>query len=172
MSRLEVMSSGGTIKRRSVISGALATGAAIAGMPGVMAQSSPVASPAASPAAAIELDRVMAVSTELCGGAKLADAAGEGLVSILSSEPGAIAAFEELEGLPEFTSESVAGTSAEAQALSANILQYWFLGRWNGEPVQERSDIFFSLACWQALPYATQISSCKSYGYWQAEIEL
>lgn len=157
-----------TLNRRTLIAGAVATGAVVAGQKSTLAQGSPVASPATG----IDADRLMALSIDLCGGAELDENGAEGLLLLLDSEPDIVPAFEELEAVSEITPESIGATSAEAQRLSTNILQYWFIGQYDGEPVENRADLFFSLACWQPLPYATQASSCKSFGYWAVEIEL
>lgn len=155
-----------TLNRRLAISGAVAAGFTAATHTVGGAQGTP------ETAGEIDASRLMAVSEGLCGGAKLKLENAETLLSLLNSESSGAAAFEELEAVGEFTDEAMEGVSPEAQGLAANILQYWFLGRYNGEPVEGRAEMFFDMACWQTLPYSTQPSTCKSFGYWAVEIEL
>lgn len=119
----------------------------------------------------IDLDRVMALSSRLAGGASLDASAGEGLVSLLAAEPGIDATLRELEGVENFTPETLTETLLEAQRIATNILQYWFLGQYNGIPTDNRAERFFGLACWQTLPYFTQPTMCKSFGYWAEDLE-
>jgi hypothetical protein len=71
----------------------------------------------------------------------------------------------------DFTPEALGETLLEAQRIATNILQYWFLGQYNGVPTDNRAERFFGLASWQALPYFTQPTMCKSFGYWAADLE-
>lgn len=123
-------------------------------------------------AAAIDAADLFSLSGRLTGGASLNEAAVPALATLLSAEPDIAATLQELDAISEFSAEALAAASPAAQAVATNILQYWFLGRYNGEFVANRSDIFLSLACWQALPYSTQPSVCKSFGYWAEEIAL
>lgn len=156
------------VNRRTVVSGAVATGATAA----LWKPAAGEGTPDATAVSTIDTARLMALSERLAGGASLNEDAAEGLLTLLEAEPGFNSAFEELESLGEITDEAVAGTTDDAQRLSTNILQYWFLGRYDGEPVENRADFYFSFASWQALPYSTQQSTCKSFGYWALEIEL
>lgn len=159
-----------TLSRRTMISGAAAAGIAVAAHTGYAAQGTPQATPAVE--GELDAGRVMMVSANLCGGAILKQDNAGPLLEILNGEPGLVAPFEELEAVVEFTEEAMQDVSPDAQALAANILQYWFLGRWEGEPIETRAEMFFDFACWQALPYSTEPSTCKSFGYWAVEIEL
>jgi hypothetical protein len=131
------------------------------------------ATPEASPATqVIDANRVLALSDRLTGGATLAQSAAGDLVALLEAEPDIAASLAELEGVTEFTPDSLAATSPAAQMVATNILQFWFLGRYANEPVANRASMYFGFASWPTLPYATQQSLCKSYGYWAQEIEL
>lgn len=168
--KVEVRGSGESLNRRALMTGAVATGVAAMSYAGVAGQSPPHGTPEA--ASELDEERVMAVSTNLCGGATLKAENVGALLTILNSDDENVSAFEELEAIADFTDEAMSEVSPEGQALAANILQYWYLGRFNDAPVEERSEMFFDLACWQTLPYATQPSTCKSFGYWAVEIEL
>jgi hypothetical protein len=158
-----------SLTRRRLVAATALTGASVLAYPSVAAASTPVASPVA---VTIDQDRLMALSDRLSGGATLNTAAAGDLASLLSAEPDIEASFAELETVTDFTPETLAGTSPAAQTVAANILQFWFLGRYADQPVTNRADYFFSLASWQTLPYATQQSLCKSFGYWALEIDL
>lgn len=93
-------------------------------------------------------------------------------MALLRGESDVLSTLDELEAIDEFTDEAIAAASPEARELASNILQYWFLGRWSGEPVENRAEMYFDLASWQTLPYSTQQSTCKSFGYWAVDIEL
>lgn len=159
-----------TVSRRTMVTGAVATGVTVATHNAGATQSTPQATPETD--GGIDTGRLMRVSANLCGGAILKQEHADTLLDILNSDAAVLPAFEELETVEEFTEEAMTEVSPEAQALAANILQYWFLGRYNGDPIENRSHLFFDLACWQPLPYSTQPSTCKSFGYWAAEIEL
>lgn len=159
-----------TLNRRNVLSGAVASGIVAVTHTVNAADGTPQATPETG--GAIDESRVMKVSIDLSGGANLKAGHVDGLLSRLNSDEANLAAFEELEAVDEFTDDAMAAVSPDAQQLAANILQYWFLGRYDNVPVEDRADMFFDLACWQTLPYATQPSTCKSFGYWAVEIEL
>lgn len=157
-----------SVSRRALIAASVA---------GATAVSLPLAGNAfgqgATPAGAgIDRDNLLALSKRLVGGGDLATDAVDGLISLLSAEPGIESAVAELAALPEITPQTLAAASAEAQRTATNILQYWYLGRYDDKPVAHRADLFFELVSWQALPYATQPTLCKGFGYWAAEIKL
>lgn len=157
-------------RRQMVASGALVAGGATARtFPALAGASTPTASPVPI---AIDPTFLLDLSGRLAGGAKLASNAVEPLATLLATEPQIEATLEELHAIADFTPEVLAAASGNAQRVAANILQYWFLGRYDNLPVDNRADMFFSLAAWQTLPYATQQSLCKSFGYWAQEIEL
>ncbi len=165
----ERLQAASTLNRRAMLAGTAATAVAVA-THSVAAQGTPEATPQVD--GELDFDRVMLVSANLCGGARLnGDIAGP-LIEKLNSDPALVAPFEELESVDEFTEEAMENVSEEANRLATNILQYWFLGRYDGELVENRAEIFFDLACWQTLPYSTAPSTCKSFGYWAEDIEL
>ncbi|MGI8486900.1 MAG: sugar dehydrogenase complex small subunit [Thermomicrobiales bacterium] len=120
----------------------------------------------------IDRDALLALSQRLVGGGDLASDALDGLISLLTAEPDIESSLAELAALPEITAETLAAASTGTQRTATNILQYWYLGRYDSKPVPQRADIFFELVSWQALPYATQPTLCKGFGYWAADIKL
>jgi len=127
----------------------------------------------ATPASAgIDRETLLALSNRLVGGGELATDAVEGLAALLAAEPGIETTLAELAALPEITPDALASASTGAQRTAANILQFWYLGRYDDKPGAQRADMFFGLVSWQALPYATQPTLCKGFGYWAKKIEL
>ena len=169
------------LTRRTMIATSVATGVATLGNQAAIAQSTPptpgaegVATPAASPIATSEIDtgKLMMLSANLCGGARLNPAQAEGLITLLAGEENVNSPLEELFAVEWFTPESLAETSPEAQRVAKNILQYWFLGRYDGELVENRSKLYIELASWQSLPYQTQQGACKGLNYWAEEVNI
>lgn len=169
----------GMLNRRTMITGSVATGVAVLSQQ-VAAQSDPgtpnatsQATPAASPeSTGIDAGKLMMLSANLCGGAVLNPDHVDGLVALLASEDNINQPLDELFAVEWFTEESLAETSREAQRVAGNILQYWFVGWYNGKPVDNRADLYFDMAGWQALPYRTEQSACKDLFYWAEEIDL
>lgn len=169
------MTSKGTpaFSRRHLVVGTAAAGVGAA-LPGAAgAQATPNATPAVTPAAspvALDPATVFAVSQALVGGGTLADAALPPLVDLLAVEPGIEGVVRELSAIAEMTPEALAAASPEARAVATNILTYWYQGQYDGAPVANRADIFFQFAAWQTLPYMTQPTLCKAFGYWAADV--
>lgn len=160
-----------TLNRRAMITASMATGVATLGHQSAVAQSTPsAASPVAG--ADIDTDKLMMLSANLCGGAILNPDLVVGLAALLANEENATSTLEELQAVEWFTPESLAETSPEAQAVAKNILQYWFLGQYNGELVENRTELYIELATWQSLPYMTQQGACKGENYWAEEVTL
>jgi hypothetical protein len=59
-----------------------------------------------------------------------------------------------------------------AEAALANIVEFFYLGQFNGAPVENRADLFPGLVSFQTLPYVTVPAICKAYGYWATEVDL
>lgn len=155
----------GGLSRRQLIVSTTAAGLGAAVPVAVAGQASPVASPAGIDEAGLHR-----LSQAIVGGGTLADEAVPALAELLAAEPGIGAALNELADIGDMTPEALQTASAEAQAVAKNILTYWYQGQYNGEPVQNREAIFFQLASWQALPYMTQPTLCKAFGYWAADV--
>lgn len=154
------------ISRRRFVVGAMASAGAAAPLATTTAQ------PATPAASAISPEDLLTLSTRIVGGGKLDEAAAEPLAHLLASDPALVAGVEELVGLSDISPDTLQTASAEAQRAASNVLQYWYLGRFEGEPVANRADILFGLASWRALPYVTQPTVCKGFGYWAADIDL
>ncbi|MGC4106270.1 MAG: sugar dehydrogenase complex small subunit [Thermomicrobiales bacterium] len=153
------------LSRRRLIAGTTAAGVGLALPMVAAAEATPAASPAALDAAV-----VLRVSQAVVGGGTLDEAAVPPLVDLLAGEPGSAAAIAELAAIPDMTPEALEAASADAKAVAANILSYWYQGQFNGKPAPNRAGIFFSLVSWQALPYMTQPTLCKAFGYWAADV--
>lgn len=130
------------------------------------AAQSPVASPA------IDTTALQQVSTGLVGGGQINADALPILAALVAVDEQLAAALPTLANLQAYTTEAVAALDEDARRLATNILQFWYLGRWEGEPIEERADLYFSLVSWQALPYSTQQTVCKAFGYWATEVAV
>lgn len=131
----------------------------------------PVASP--SVAIVVDLEQVRAVSLALVGGGSLGDAGLQTLGRLISDDPDRVKAFEELAALDDPSAEeALGGVSRAARALAEEITGFWYLGEFDGMPVANRADLYFGLPVWATLPYSTQPTLCKAFGYWANEVTL
>jgi hypothetical protein len=141
-----------------------------------VAQSTPeTEQPVATPSGevAINLAQLASVSVALVGGGSLADAGLQTLGELISADPGRIAAFEELAALDDPSAKgALNGVSSEASDLVPQILSFWYLGEFDGKPVESRADLYYGLPVWGSLPYITQPTLCKAFGYWATEVSL
>lgn len=131
--------------------------------------------PAASPVVAVAIDvgGLYALSQQLVGGGKLDETAVEPLAGLLSGDPARIAGFEELAKLDNAASASaLTDISDNARQVVTDILQYWYLGQFDGQPVANRAAMFFGLPVWATLPYVTQPTLCKGFGYWATDVPV
>ena len=110
------------------------------------------------------------VSTALVGGGSINVDALPILSALVAADADLVAALPELSALSEFTTQSVGELGDDARRLATNILQFWYLGRWDNVAVEERADLFFSLVSWQTLSYSTQPTVCKAFGYWATDV--
>ncbi len=157
-----------SVTRRALIAASVA-GATAVSLPFAGQALGQEATPAS---ASIDRETLLALSKRLVGGGELATDAVDGLSALLAAEPGIESTLTELAALPEMTPDALVSASTEAQRTAANILQFWYLGRYDDKPVAHRADMFFGLVSWQALPYSTQPTLCKGFGYWAKDIKL
>ena len=153
------------IDRRRLLRGASATAVA-----GALALGSVAAGAHGAPAVLTAMDNeaLLRISEGLAGGGSLGADALPTLMGLIGDDP----ALAELASLTSFTPESIAASSLAARQLATNILQFWYLGQWDGQPVDGRSGMYFSLVAWQTLPYATQPTLCKGFAYWATEVDV
>lgn len=157
------------LTRRRLIAGSGAA-AALAPLAALGQEASPVASPAASPVADVNIDVFRAICFAAAGVAELPDEPLAQLRDLILADPpsaaglGAMLAASgglDFNALPEGADVAV-----------TNILEFWYLGNFNGEPVENRADLFTGLVSFQTLPYVTIPAVCKAYGYWAMEVDL
>jgi hypothetical protein len=131
----------------------------------------PVASPAA--AISIDVDALYAISQQLVGGGNLDEASAGPLAKLISADQARTGGFEELSKLDKVASPSaLKDISDDARQVVTNILEYWYLGQFDGQPVANRASMFFGLPVWATVPYVTQPTLCKSFGYWATEVAV
>ena len=135
------------------------------------APGTPVASPAAT--LRIDVDALYAVSQQLVGGGELDRDAAEPLALLISGDPARVSGFEELAGIDDpSTKQALDAMSDDARTVVDDIVRYWYLGFFDGKPAPNRAEIFFGLPVWSAVPYVTQPTLCKGFGYWASEVEV
>jgi hypothetical protein len=163
----------GVTRRRFV---GLAAAAVAAAPLEAATQSTPEAGqPVATPAAEvlINVEQLATVSEALVGGGTLREAALESLAGLISADPRRVSAFAELVALDDPASEEALGTMPRGvRQLADDIVHFWYLGYFDGKPVENRSELYFGLPVWGTLPYVTQPTTCKAYGYWASDVTL
>lgn len=128
----------------------------------------PIASPAAS--TPVDTEKLMSVSTALVGSDALSEDGVGPLAQLIGADAALSRGFDELAGVDDLASDGgLDGLSDDAKATATDILTYWYLGQFEGQPVENRAELFFGLPVWQTVPYATQPTLCKSFGYWATD---
>jgi hypothetical protein len=56
--------------------------------------------------------------------------------------------------------------------VTTNILQFWYLGSFRNQPLENRDERAPRLISYQALPYVTAPAVCKAFGYWATDPNL
>jgi hypothetical protein len=117
----------------------------------------------ATPVDQAKLQGLLDLSKMLCGGGNFDPDRGTLLLQLLSSDPSLAAGLDEL-----LASAPVEGTpvaSSPAQATAQAILVYWYVGAFDGNPVSNRSTVYYELTAWQAM-YTPPFAVCKAFGGW------
>lgn len=156
------------------VAGAFLTAPALAAAQSDLAtpsQGSPITSPVVSNP--VDVEALYTLSQQLVGSDDLDRKAADALAALIGADPAHAAGFEELVALEKPGSrETLKGVSSDASALATSILTYWYLGMFDGRPVEHRADIFFGLAAWKTVPYFTQPTLCKGPGYWATDVQV
>lgn len=119
----------------------------------------------------VGLEDFRALCRSLVGVDDLPDESLEELLGLMNGDPWSAEGMREL--IDHAAGESdTAPISLESSAAAANILQYWYVGEFNGEPIENRAERFSGLIAHQVLPYVTIQAVCKEYGYWAEELDL
>jgi hypothetical protein len=155
---------------------AVAAGSVAASSLHAAAQSTPeTEQPVATPSGEIRIDseQLARVSLALMGGGTLNDPGIETLAGLISANEQGVRAFDELAHLDDPSSEEALDKmSPNARDLVENIVQFWFMGQFDGNPVENRADLYFALPVWETVPYFAQPTLCKAFGYWALEVSL
>lgn len=164
-------------RRRFVGAAAGAAAGALAVAPlHAVAQSTPeTQQPVATPSGevAVDLEQLATVSLALVGGGSLADEGVQMLGELIGTDSGRVAAFDELAALDDPGGEgALDGVSDDARALAGEIVTFWYIGEFDGMPVENRAELYFGLPVWGTLPYITQPTLCKAFGYWAMDVSL
>lgn len=126
----------------------------------------------ADPATAGRTAPFLALSTALVGGGGLDQRRAAQYLAIIEQDVAKTAALDELLVIATTATTGgaiatpVAAASAEARALSREILTFWYVGTVDDRPVTDRGDAWFGLSAWQAVRYTPATSACKAFGGW------
>ncbi len=169
------------LTRRHLVTGSGATLAATAlATPAVLGQeeASPVppdvataeASSVASPVADVNVDVFRVICFAATGVAELPDESVTQLLALIEADQASAAGLQEM--LAAGGALDFANLSEDATTAVTNIVGFFYLGNFNGAPVENRADLFPGLVSFQTLPYVTIPAICKAYGYWAIELDL
>lgn len=121
-----------------------------------------------------EIDQLLALSKELCGGGTFDQAQAAVLLHLLKGDAKLGRGLTELQAIvpaeatpanPRTIATPAAARSSEAQAAAEAILLFWYAGVFNGDPIQDRSSVYTNLLAWQAM-YTPAWTTCKLFGGW------
>ncbi len=167
------------LSRRHLVAGSGASLAAAALAPPALGQeASPVspsvatveATPAASPVADVNLDVFRVICLTAAGVAELPEEPLQQLLGLIQADEPSATGLQEM--LAAGGSLDLANLSGDATTTVTNIVEFWYLGNFNGAPIENRADLFPGLVSFQTLPYVTIPAICKAYGYWAMEVDL
>lgn len=175
------------LSRRHLLAGAAASTAAltITGVPGALAlnesseqpEEPPYGTPEATNSISVDLDEFRSLCRQVAdvSDEDLTDDSIEQLLGLLlndtGAEQGTAAGLQELlrTDIDSLDRNSV---SREANIALTQILAFLYLGEFNGTPVENRAELYPSLASYQLLPYSTTPAICKGADYWTQEVDL
>lgn len=168
------------LSRRHLVTGSGATLAAtaLAGPALGQEEASPVppsvetveASPVASPVADVNVDVFRVICLAATGVTDLSDESVTQLLDLVVADGPSATGLQEM--LAAGGGLDLANLSGDATAAVTNIVEFFYLGNFNGAPVENRADLFPGLVSFQTLPYVTIPAVCKAYGYWATELDL
>ena len=92
------------------------------------------------------------------------------LAQLVGADPVRVSGFEALAAVNN--PAALDSLPDDAKTVASDILQYWYLGQFDGQPVENRAAIFFGLPVWRTVPYSTQPTLCKAFGYWATEVPV
>lgn len=155
------------LTRRQVLQGAaLTTGALALGL-----EAAPALAQNATPnASGVTVDQLMALSTQLAGGGQLNADFGPQLLDLIARDPAQSSALKQL--VASGSAATPEPASPAAKKVVANILSYWYVGEFDGNPAPNRQGLYFGLTAYQTVPYVTIQSVCKGFGYWAKPVTL
>ena len=119
---------------------------------------------------AVDPEVFRALCVAVTGIDDLDDPGLEQLLGLFAADPEMSAALDEVLATVDLTAElDVYALPFSALVIVTNILQFWYLGNFRNEPLENRAERFPQLTAWQALPYSTNQTVCKEFGYWATD---
>ncbi|MBA3449804.1 MAG: hypothetical protein H0T18_01175 [Chloroflexia bacterium] len=126
----------------------------------------------ASPVAEIPIATFMGLSLALVGGGRLDDTRGAQLLALIAADSERRAALDRLLAIRAGDATAtpiatpVATLSGAERDLVEQMLRFWYLGTYDGQPVTDRAGFWFGLSAWQAVEYTYAPSVCRAFGLW------
>jgi hypothetical protein len=126
----------------------------------------------ASPVPGVSTTAFMDLSLALVGGGRLDEDRGGQLLDLIATDPARLTALHELlairagAGAATPIATPVAALSVGSRELVEQILRFWYLGTFDGQPVNDRAGFWFSLSAWQAVKFTYAPSVCRAFGIW------
>lgn len=128
------------------------------------------ASPAATPVADVNIDVFRVICLAATGVTELPDEPLRRLLGLIVADDATAAGLQEM--LVAGSNLDLANLSDAATTTVTNIVEFWYLGNFNGAPVENRAELLAGLVSYQTLPYVTIPAVCKAYGYWAIALDL
>ena len=123
--------------------------------------------------AAVDPEAFRALCLAVTAATELDDAGLEQLLGLFNEDPETAAELQALLATgDDFAEVDIRDLPFSALVIVTNILQFWYLGNFRNEPLENRADRFPGLVAWQALPYVTNQTVCKGFGYWATDVDL
>lgn len=152
------------LTRRHLIAGSSAAASVLAG-PALAQDASPVA-------AAVDPAAFRALCQAIAGYDKLDDAGLEQLLGLFLEDEEMTAGLHDLLKLDIGPDFNPLEHGYPVIVVATNILQFWYLGSFRNEPLDNREERAPRLVSYQALPYVTAPAVCKAFGYWATDPNL
>ena len=147
-------------RKRTVVAGTPASGVTVEPGGGHAA-----GHPGASPTAPARLSPFLALSVALVGGGELDEGRARQYLAFVDADAAKQRALDELlarAGKPWWARR----LSSAARELRKEILEFWYLGTVDGQPMAGSAPAWATLHAWQAVQYTPAPGLCKGYGSW------
>ena len=114
----------------------------------------------------------MDLSAAFVGGGRLDETRGTQLLGLIEADAERRASLDRLLAIRTDNAPStpiaapLAVLESTDRELAEQILRFWYLGVFDGQPVEDRAGFWFGLSAWQAVGYTYAPSVCRAFGQW------